>query len=256
MIVVFVFLLALVSNGAVEAAHKAPSIFQDHKEVVLEACLCPDCDPWWIPNFLITARPHPLSPAEESAAQALYALPMASVSSADSNLPLLNLILEWVGEDFGTDKKKQEKQWLLKATYKDVVNLNLNSCKRPDLVSHGNSYGTDAIFFGETRILPEDVIFDDGKCQGYFALNHRWIVDIDLQVISEKDHDYSHLKWVKAVNFEKVSVCGKHKVIVFNEGKYNGRNRALTVMTYYGLDPLFQRLIARIKSINGEPQKK
>lgn len=233
MMIIFSLILALISSVTLECAQQT----QQKKVITSEHCLCKKCDHFWIP-----ARPHPLSAAEENTAQALYALPFPTV--------LTELIFGYVDEDFGVDKSKQNKQWLKRAVHKDVLCVYLNnSCKGPD-AHRGNCYYTDAVFFSNNdAIFPENIIFDDGKCQSYDA--YRWDETQSVQLV--QNHS---LKTVVQKTFEKISLCGKHKVIIRNDGGCCDRvNPAVTVITHYALDPLSQRLRARLQSINLEQQK-
>lgn len=238
MMMIFSFVLLLISNVAVDAAQKPLAGIQDRKEMVQEACPCVDCNPWWIPNFLISAQPHPLSPAEESAAQALYDLPLACVSSGNRSVPLIDLILEWVGEE-------DNRVWLAIANYKNVVRLILNRCVCPQVLPRWNSYTTGSHFYKITPVFSKNVVFDDGKCQGYAAV----CVDND-NYVGMDSNGRGHLAHdVKAKKIQKTSQCNKFRITMHNNGELAyDRQRALTVITEYCLYP-WKRIRDRLKSI-------
>ena len=238
MTIIFPLILALISSVTLECAQQV----QSKKEISSKNCLCKKCDHFWIP-----ARPHPLSVAEESAAQALYALPFPTV--------LTELVFGYVDEDFDTEENRKNNQWLERTVHKDVLYVHLNNnCKNLSAnAHHGNCYYTDAVFFSNNdAIFSENIIFDDGKCQAYNA--HRWDETKSVQLV--KNHVWHAAGIVVQKVFEKISLCDKHKVIIRNDGGYCGRvNPAVTVVTHYALDSLSKRLCARLKSINLGQQK-
>jgi len=257
MIMMLSVVLVLISPISLEAAFKV--LPHEKKEIVQKACLCVSCNPWWRPSWLFSARPHPLSQDEKEVVHALYVLSLARVPYGNGALlsPLLALMFEYTGEDIGI--ATHNTQWVTQSKNRHVFSLNLNSCERRDWPSHSNTLNGNQWETDDKSVVPPHIIFDDGDCQKYYATGAQQCVQFgNLHSGRSMEREYQDPgKGKYAPCFEKISTCGKYKVIIRNDGNYcGGSERAMTVIIQYNIGSVQQRIIGGLQFLEAERRKK